>query len=308
VSDVAAGARVVSWHGVAAVVLAAGDTEVVVVPELGMLVAAFVVDGFDHVARPGGVGAVRAGHTSGVPLLHPWANRLATRSYSAAGRSVSLRGMSLHTDGNGLPMHGTMIGRDGWTVRALGGGRITARFAWDDAVGDFAAFPYVHEVEVAVRVARHRLRVDTAVLAAGDDAVPVSFGWHPYWRVPGPRDSWVVTLPDVAHARLDRRGIPTGRARVEPAGDRPLHDAVYDDQYAFAGDHTAALRGGGRSLRLTLDAGYPFLQVYAPAGHPFCCIEPMTAPTNALVTGDHPTVRPGARAVASFTVTVGTAR
>jgi galactose mutarotase-like enzyme len=305
---VAAGARVGSWHGVAAVVLTSGDTEVVVIPELGMLVAAFVVDGFDHVARPGGVRAVRAGHTSGVPLLHPWANRLATRAYTAAGRSVSLRGMPLHTDGNGLPMHGAMIGRDGWTVRALGGGRLVARFAWDDGVDDFAAFPYVHEVEVAVRVGRHRLRVDTTVVASGRDAVPVSFGWHPYWRMPGARDAWVVTLPDVAHARLDRRGIPTGRARVEPAADRPLRDAAYDDQYAFAGDHAAALRGGGRLLRLSLDAGYPFLQVYAPAGHPFCCVEPMTAPTNALVTGDHPVVRPGARAEASFTATVGTVR
>jgi len=308
VSAVAAGARVGSWHGAAAVVLSAGDTEVVVVPELGMLVAAFVVDGFDHVARPGGVGAVRAGHTSGVPLLHPWANRLAERAYTAAGRSVSLRGLPLHTDANGLPMHGTMIGRDGWTVRALGGGRLTARFAWDDRVDEFAAFPFVHAVEVAVRMARRRLRVDTTLRATGGDAVPVSFGWHPYWRMPGPRDEWVVTLPDVAHARLDRRGIPTGRARVEPAADRPLRDAIYDDQYAFAGDHTATLRGGDRRLHLTLDAGYPFLQVYAPAGHPFCCVEPMTAPTNALVTGDHPTVRPGARITASFTATVRTAR
>jgi len=127
-------------------------------------------------------------------------------------------------------------------------------------------------------------------------------------RMPGPRDAWAVTLPDVAHARLDRRGIPTGRARVEPAGDRPLRDAVYDDQYGFAGDRTASLRGGDRRLHLRLDAGYPFLQVYAPAGHPFCCVEPMTAPTNALVTGDHPTVRPGARAAASFTASVRTAR
>ena len=39
----AATARIGSWHGVAAVVLTADDTEVVVVPELGMLVAAFVV-------------------------------------------------------------------------------------------------------------------------------------------------------------------------------------------------------------------------------------------------------------------------
>jgi galactose mutarotase-like enzyme len=303
-----AAASIRSWRGVAAVVLAAGSTEAVVVPELGMLVAAFVVDGVDHVARPGGLAAARTAHTTGIPLLHPWANRLSCRSYTAAGRTVSLRGLALHTDDNGLPIHGTMIGRSGWTITALGGGRLDARFEYDEGVDGFAAFPFPHAVRVSVRVGRRRLRVDTTVAASSGGAVPVAFGWHPYWRMPGPRDGWTIVLPDVAHARLDRRGIPTGRARVERAGARPLRGAAFDDQYAFAADRTATLRGGGRRLDLVLDAGYPFLQVYAPAGRPFCCLEPMTAPTNALVTGDHPTVRPGAAATASFTATVGTDR
>ena len=81
-------------------------------------------------------------------------------------------------------------------------------------------------------------------------------------------------------------------------------DAEFDDQFAFAGDRAASLHGGGRRLHLALDDGYPFLQVFAPAARPFCCLEPMTAPTNALVTGDHATVRPGARTTASFTATV----
>ena len=180
-----ASARLETWHGVAAAVLTSGDTEVVVVPELGMLVAAFVVDGFDHVARPGGVGAVRGGHTTAVPLLYPWANRLSRRSYTAAGATVSLRGLPLHEDGNGLPMHGTMIGRPEWSVTALGRGRIEARHEVAASSDRFGAFPFPHTLRIAVRVGRRRVRVDTVVDASGGVAVPVSFGWHPYWRVPG---------------------------------------------------------------------------------------------------------------------------
>ena len=51
-------------------------------------------------------------------------------------------------------------------------------------------------------------------------------------------------------------------------------------------------------------AGYPWVQVYAPAGRPFCCVEPMTAATNALVTGEHPVVKPGETWSASFRATV----
>ena len=159
-----------------------------------------------------------------------------------------------------------------------------------------------------MRVGRRRVRVDTVVEATGGVAVPVSFGWHPYWRMP-------------VHATTGRYASPTSRTRastggacppvargVEPAAARPLRGQAFDDLYAFAGDRTAALHDGERSLRLALDGGYPFVQVFAPDGRAFCCLEPMTAPTNTLVTGDHPTVRPGARFVASFTATVGVRR
>ncbi|MGZ6996824.1 MAG: aldose 1-epimerase [Acidimicrobiia bacterium] len=296
-------ARVVTWQRVAAVELETADTRVRVVPELGMLVAAFEVDGFDHVARPGGLRAVRAGHTTAMPLLHPWANRLGRRSYFAAGADVSLRGVPLHADGNGLPIHGTMVGRPGWEIVGLRGGRVTATYDVGAHPELLASFPFPHTVTVDVRVARRRLRVDTTVRSTRTTAVPISFGWHPYWRVPGARDDWSVTLPAVAHARLDRRGLPTGRARAEGAADLALRGRSLDDLYALSGDRRVTLHGD-RRLRLDLDDGYPFLQVYAPPDGSFCCLEPMTAPTNALVTGDHPTIRPGASFTASFSATV----
>ena len=65
-----------------------------------------------------------------------------------------------------------------------------------------------------------------------------------------------------------------------------------------------ALAGRGRELVLTTDDGYRFLQVYSPADANFCCLEPMTAPTDALITGNHPTVAAGETFVATFTARV----
>ena len=39
---------------------------------------------------------------------------------------------------------------------------------------------------VDVAVEGDALRVSTKVVATGDRAVPVCFGWHPYLRLPGP--------------------------------------------------------------------------------------------------------------------------
>ena len=298
-------ARVITWRGVGAVELCLGDSTVIVVPELGMLVASFVVNGHEFVARPGGLASYRAGHTTAVPLLYPWANRLSRRSYNVGETAVSLRGLALHTDPNGLPIHGTMTARPEWEMVALGRGRMRARFDFGAHPDLLASFPFPHVIEVSVTVGNARLEVTTSVVAHGDAPVPVSFGWHPYWRVPGRRHSWTVELPDLERVRLDRRGLPTGSRSHAPAETVALADHEFDDLFTAAGSRrSVTLHGRGAQLRVDLDAGYPFLQFYAPAGSPFCCLEPMTAPTNALVTGNHPVVAPGESFHATFVASV----
>lgn len=302
-------AAVRSWRGAASVVLTAGDYEVVALPELGMLLASLRHHGDEYVALPGGLAAYRAGRTTGMPLLHPWANRLSGRRYTAAGVAVDLRGLALHMDENGLPIHGTMTARPGWHVTRLGTGarvaQLSARFDFDAHPELLASFPFPHELTVALVVSAGGLRVTTSVRPTGAARVPISFGWHPYLRVPGARrDQWELALPACAHARLDRRGIPTGRARAQAPTRAGLAGRELDDLFALGTDRAFALSSARRRLTVAFDDGYSFAQVYAPAGRPFCCVEPMTAPTSALVTGDHPTVRPGETFAASFALSV----
>ena len=302
-------AAVRTWHGAAAVVLTAGDCEAVVLPSLGMLVASFTHRGDELVALPGGLAGYKAGHTTAIPLLYPWANRLARDRYRVGNLEVDLRGLDLHTDENGLPIHGLMLARPEWEVTRLGAGprsaRLAARFDFGVHEDLMAGFPFPHEVAVDVTLAASGLRIVTTVRPSGPVSVPIAFGWHPYLRLPGgPRDSWDLALPARAHAALDGRGIPTGRARPAEAEAAPLAGRDFDDLFALGPDRIITLSSPERRLTVTYDDGYPYAQIYSPIGEPFCAIEPMTAPTNALVSGDHPAVRPGETYSAAFTLAV----
>jgi galactose mutarotase-like enzyme len=302
-------AAIRTWKGAAAAVLRAGDCEAVVLPSVGMLVASFTHLGDELVAMPNSLAAYREGHTTAIPLLYPWANRLSRRTYEAEGERVSLRDVPLHTDDNGLPIHGLMLARPEWDVTRLGAtarrARVAARFDFGAHEDLLAAFPFPHELAVDVTLTSAALRIVTTVRPTGSVRVPVAFGWHPYLRLPGaPRDRWELGLPARAHARLDKRGIPTGRARPVAAETAPLAGRSLDELYALGAERVLSLAGPDRRLTLTYDEGYPYAQVYSPEGSSFCAIEPMTAPTNALVTGDHPTVRPGARFAAGVTIAV----
>ena len=306
-------AAIRSWRGAAAAVLTAGDCEAVVLPSLGMLIASLTHRGEELVALPNPLRAYREGHTTAVPLLHPWANRLARDSYKVGRVEVDLRDVAVHTDDRGLPIHGLMLARPEWEVTRLGelarSARVAARFDFGAHEDLLAGFPFPHELSVDVTLSASALRVVTTVHADGPAPVPVAFGWHPYLRLPGtPRDRWELTLPDRAHAVLDARGIPTGRARPEPAETVSLDGCDLDELYALGADRVLSLATRNRRITLTYDEGYPYAQVYAPPGQSYCAIEPMTAPTNALVTGDFPSVRPGESFSAAFTLSVGAPR
>ena len=300
-----ASVRIHRSRGVAAVTLASGELEATFVPELNMLGTSLRLEGEEYLALPGGVAAYRRRHATGLPLLAPWANRLSERSYRSAGVSADLRDADLSTDPNGLPIHGTMWGET-WDVDSVSArgrvARLRATFDYRRA-DQLTAFPFPHQLVAEIGVDGRSLSVSTSISPIDDRAVPVSFGFHPYLRLPrGRRSSWRLLLPEREHLELDDRSIPTG-GRVREAAERDrIGSRTFDDLYALGDVRELAIEGGGRRLRIRFDEGYPYAQVYAPPDASFVCLEPMTAPTDALVKDDCVSVQPGETFTARFTI------
>jgi aldose 1-epimerase len=301
-----ASVRVERWRGAAAIVLRAGELEATFVPQLNLLGTSLRLGGEEFLALPGGIGGYRRGHTTGLPLLAPWANRLSSLTYRSGRTRVELSGLALHTDGNGLPIHGTLSARDAWTIQELaahgGIARLDAAFRYDSPEL-LAAFPFSHRLDVTVVVDGGSLFVTTVLRPTGARAVPVSFGFHPYFRLPrGPRASWRLQLPRRDRLELDARGIPTGRRTTLPAEAEPIGELALDDLFELRTGRTLGLEHGGHRLSVDFGSGYRFAQVFAPPGKRFVALEPMTAATNALVEGTSRLVRPGERYTARFRV------
>jgi aldose 1-epimerase len=251
----------------------------------------------------------------GIPFLHPWANRLGRSRFEVAGREVNLDlpDLRVKRDGAGLPMHGLLTAAGGWKVELHGeidgGGVLAASFDFGAYPRLTAAFPFPHRVELEATLRGPTLTIVTTLRNGGDASVPVSFGFHPYLRLPGVElDDWRLEAPVCERLELGPDQLPTGRrepARIEPG---PLGSRCFDDAFvAPAGGEPFALSGGGRRLELRMETGYRFAQIFTPDDCDAVAFEPMTAPTNALVTGgpDLPLIAPGESFAATFSVTVG---
>ena len=91
-----------------------------------------------------------------------------------------------------------------------------------------------------------------------------------------------------------------------PPGPRALDTAAYDDLYpTIEAEPEFAVENAERRLEVSFGPGFTCAQVYAPADADFICFEPMTAPTDALVTGtDLRFVEPGGSFTATFRIDV----
>lgn len=288
-----------------AITLHAGDLAATFVPDVGMTGVSLRYRDREYLALPGGLDALRAGHTAGLPLLAPWGNRLASRRYRAAGVDVDLRGLRLGTDDNGLPIHGLLVGKPGWRVDREVVRAATAQLRASIDV-DARAFPFPHRIELSMTARDGSLTVDTSIVPTGRRRVPVAFGWHPYLNLPGtPRRRWRLRLPARTHLALDERGIPTGATKAVSREDAPIATRTVDDLYALGRDHALAYEGDdGAAIELRCGTGYPYAQVWVPKGKTFGALEPMTAPTNALEHNATPLVAPGDSFTARFTLAV----
>jgi aldose 1-epimerase len=269
------------------------------VPELAMVGCSLEHEGAELLVLRDGLDAYRdRGSTMGIPLLHPWANRLA-RPLPASD--------IVRRDGNGLPIHGVLPRVLPFTTVEETPTSVRAEFDTHDHPAVLEVFPHPHSLTVIADLSAEGIEIRTTLRAYGRRPAPVAFGYHPYLRLPGvPRAEWTIDIPARTRLALDERGLPTGLrepVRIERA---PLHGRSFDDSYADLGAHPRfTVEGGGRTLAVELLEGYPFAQVYAPADRELICFEPMTAPPNALASGDGLTmVRPGETYTAAFRITV----
>ncbi len=293
--------------------LAAGDLEAEFLPDRGMLGASLRRRGVELLRRIEDLDAAAAkGSTAGIALLHPWANRLQSLRYRAAGREVVLDPSSplLHLDEHGLPMHGVPWSRLQWEVTASASDRIAARLDWTRPVL-LAVFPFPHRLELEASLSPQALTIATTLVAGPEGPVPAAFGFHPYLGLPEvPRAEWRLELPAMRRVALDGRRIPTGAESPFAPVDAPLLARSFDDGFAlFPGETAFGLAGGGLRVSVELVSGYPFAQLYAPNDRELVALEPMTAPTNALASGRGlRLVAPGDVLEARFRIRVATAR
>lgn len=209
----------------------------------------------------------------GIPILFPICGNLPDDRYTVGDTTYV------------LPQHG--FGRTlPWQVveqSTEGAASLTLSLTSNDQTRP--VYPFEFAIEFTYRLVGRSLEIHQRYVNHSTESLPFSTGLHPYFNV-----------ADKSKLRLD---IPA--TEYQPKGDSNTYafDGSFDyDQdeidvaFTNVSARTASVTEGDRTLRLDYDGLYSTLVFWTVKGKDFYCLEPWSAPRNAINSGQHLTHLP----------------
>jgi aldose 1-epimerase len=237
---------------------------------------------------------------NGVPFLAPWANRLSQPAFWVDGQKYDLNPDlgNYQKDNHGLPIHGLLSASNLWRVVDVGAdsqsAHVTSRLEFWKYPELMAQWPFAHEYEMTYRLAGGTLQVEVTVKNLSAKPMPLSIGFHPYYRIPGVRrDEWIARLAVRKTIVADTHLIPTGEVKpvdlpnLVPLKGRTLDNGYTDLERDSKGRAHFSIEAQGKKVEVVFGPKYPVAVIWEPPAPPdgtrdFICFEPMTAITDAI--------------------------
>jgi galactose mutarotase-like enzyme len=195
----------------------------------------------------------------GIPLLFPYAGKLENGTLKVAGTQMGQHGFGRNRS---------------WEVKEKKPWRVRTALVPEES--DATVYPFQFFAEQTCTILPCGLEVELCVFNSGTEPMPVSPGWHPYFKCPGSEKGSVqsgVTALDHTQFRDDGEfdfGI------VAPPNGR--------------GNFRIPVLG---SLTLSFSPEMRHLQFWSQPGKDFICIEPFTGPNNTINTDRRIDIPPG---------------
>lgn len=243
----------------------------VVAPARGAIVTSFAVRGRELLYMDAGTLHDRTKNVrGGIPILFPTPGKLEQDHWRFASRTGSMK------------QHG--FARNlAWTITSQSAAAVSLILESNDET--LAQFPWSFHAQLAISVRDAGLRLDARIQNTGREAMPYGLGFHPYFHVRGKANARIASGATRAFDNVKQAVVPfTGFDLTQSEVD--LHLLDHPDRGAIL-----QLEDGAQ---IVVSASSDFVRwvIWTLAERDFVCLEPWTAPGNALNTGEQLIVLP----------------
>ena len=214
----------------------------------------------------------------GNPILFPICGNLPDDVYAYDGKSYSLK---QHGFARNLP----------WEVveqSTESSSKLTISLKSNDET--LAVYPFEFQVKFVYELEGKTLKIHQEYINQSDKVMPLSFGFHPYFLVPD-KEKLSLDIPASTYQAKDSTEV------VSYKGSFDFNEDEIDVALKPLNGSSASITDSSRSLKINLKWSEDFSTIvfWTVKGKDFVCLEPWSAPRNALNTAENLTeLQPGA--------------
>ena len=206
----------------------------------------------------------------GVPILFPICGNLPDNIYSHEGQTYTLKQHGFARD---LP----------WEITDRGvqsGAHLTLMLNSNEQTR--AVYPFDFQLAFTYRLRGKTLEIKQRFTNRSDKPLPFSIGLHPYFRVTD-KTQLAFEIPSTQFQDQNTQVIHPF------SGAFDFNQDEIDVAFLNLASNSAAVTDTQQNLKLTLewDESYSTLVFWTVKDKDYYCLEPWSAPRNALNTGDH---------------------
>lgn len=211
----------------------------------------------------------------GVPILFPICGNLPDDTYSHQGQEYKL---VQHGFARNLP----------WEVIATSTddcASITLSLKSDEST--LAVYPFACEVVFTYELRGNSLKILQAYTNNSDAEMPFSAGFHPYFEV-GDKQKLEIDIPGTEYFS----NITKSKEAFSGSFDFELDEI--DAAFIPVSKNSTSFSDRGNTITLEYEDFFSTIVFWTVKGKDFICLEPWSAPRNAINTGDELTsIKPG---------------
>ncbi|MBW4518002.1 MAG: aldose epimerase [Timaviella obliquedivisa GSE-PSE-MK23-08B] len=260
------------------------------VPERGGIITRWQVNGQDLLYLDGDRFANPSlSVRGGIPILFPICGNLPNNTYTHQGRTYTLKQHGFARD---LP----------WTVSdSSPQDGITLTLKSNNQT--YAIYPFDFELTFTYRLQGNALLIQQSYMNRSPEPMPFSTGLHPYFAVSDAASEKTQLQFDIPATQLTNQ---IDQTQHPFSGQFDFGQTEIDVAFRHVARQEASVTHSGHRLILSYDSIYANLVFWTIKGKDYYCLEPWSAPRNAMNTGEDLTVlEPGSTAETWVKLAVG---
>lgn len=220
--------------------------------------------------------------------LSPFACRIRDGKYSFKGKDFQFRKLF----GDGSAIHGLLydkefIVKDTAALDSHALVELSYHYNQEDD-----GFPYEYTCNVVYKLVKNRISIETSVTNNSVEEMPLTDGWHPYFKLGGKVDTWQMQFDGDGMVEFDNALIPTGKILEYKRFQKQefLGNIELDNSFVLKSNATAPKASlfnpeNGLKLNFYPDESYPYLQIYIPSHRNSIAVENLSGAPNCLNNG-----------------------